>query len=78
MSYISDNFTPLASAIGGLTLGLSATIYLLFAGRITGMSGMLGGLVQLDMGSLHWKSIYVVCCHNRFVNMNRKEIERQS
>ena len=32
--------------IGGLMIGLAASIYLLFNGKIMGMSGILGGLVD--------------------------------
>jgi uncharacterized protein len=36
-------FTPLASTLGGGLIGLSAGVLLLFAGRIAGISGILGG-----------------------------------
>jgi uncharacterized membrane protein YedE/YeeE len=36
-----DNFTPIASLVGGVLIGLSATILLLFNGRIAGISGIL-------------------------------------
>lgn len=61
MSYISEDFTPWASLSGGIVLGVSTTLYLLFAGRITGMSGILNGVLTFEQGSLHWKSLYVVC-----------------
>lgn len=57
---VSEDFTPISALLGGLTLGLSATLYLLFAGRITGMSGFIDGVVTLDRQTLHWKCVYVV------------------
>jgi uncharacterized membrane protein YedE/YeeE len=36
-----ENFTPISATIGGLIIGLSATILLLFNGRIAGISGIL-------------------------------------
>lgn len=39
-------FTPVYSAIGGALIGLSAMLLLMGAGRIAGISGILGGLVD--------------------------------
>lgn len=41
-----ENFTPLASTIGGMLIGLSASMMLLLSGRIAGISGILGGLLS--------------------------------
>ena len=44
-----DHFTPLASLAGGLLIGLSATILLLFNGRVAGISGILwGALIERE------------------------------
>lgn len=37
------NFTPLSAAIGGALIGLSSALLMLLAGRIAGISGILGG-----------------------------------
>ena len=37
-------FTPLASTIGGMLIGISAVMLMLFNGRIAGISGILGRL----------------------------------
>jgi len=37
-------FTPVASTIGGMLIGLSAVLLMLFNGRIAGISGILGRL----------------------------------
>jgi len=40
-----NNFTPWASLAGGALIGLSAALFVLFNGRIAGISGILGGLL---------------------------------
>jgi uncharacterized protein len=44
-------FTPLASTIGGLLIGISAALMMLFNGRIAGISGILGRLFPPYEGS---------------------------
>jgi uncharacterized membrane protein YedE/YeeE len=41
---VVTEFTPLASTIGGMLIGISAVILMLFNGRIAGISGILGRL----------------------------------
>ena len=41
-----QEFTPWSSLIGGAIIGLSVTILILFKGRIAGISGILGTLMQ--------------------------------
>ena len=38
-------FTPLASTIGGMLIGLAAVLLMLFQGRIAGISGIIGRLL---------------------------------
>jgi uncharacterized protein len=38
-------FTPLASTFGGALIGAAAVIWMLFNGRISGISGILGSLL---------------------------------
>ena len=38
-------FTPLASTIGGVLIGISAVMLMLFNGRIAGISGIVGRLL---------------------------------
>jgi uncharacterized membrane protein YedE/YeeE len=40
-----DHFTPVASAVGGVLIGLSAAALLFFHGRIAGVSGIVAGLL---------------------------------
>lgn len=41
-----SNFTPWAALAGGMLIGLSAAVFVLFNGRIAGISGILGGLLE--------------------------------
>ncbi len=50
MSIDYAHFTPWASLIGGLLIGLSATIYVLGLGRIAGIAGIVGTTLQGLMG----------------------------
>ena len=43
------HFTPWASLVGGLLIGLSATIYVLGLGRIAGIAGIVGASLQALM-----------------------------
>ncbi|MDP2152462.1 MAG: YeeE/YedE thiosulfate transporter family protein [Methylotenera sp.] len=41
-----ENFTPIQSLIGGLLIGLSASILIISSGKIAGISGIVAGLMQ--------------------------------
>ena len=43
MSIDHTHFTPWASLVGGMVIGLSATLYVLGLGRIAGIAGIVGG-----------------------------------
>ncbi|MTV35991.1 YeeE/YedE family protein [Duganella radicis] len=49
------NFTPWASLAGGALIGLAAALLVLFNGRIAGISGIVGGLLQLPKGDIAWR-----------------------
>lgn len=52
-------FTPVASSIGGALIGLSAATMLVFNGRIAGISGILGGLIEGGEGR-SWRGSFIV------------------
>ncbi|MCL4315515.1 MAG: YeeE/YedE family protein [Gammaproteobacteria bacterium] len=54
-----ENFTPLSAALGGLLIGLAAAGLLLFNGRIAGISGILGGLLDLPRGDMSWRGAFI-------------------
>ena len=45
MTIAFEQFTPIASLIGGMMIGLAAFILMATNGRVMGISGILGGLV---------------------------------
>ncbi len=54
------NFTPVSALIGGLLIGLAATMLLLVNGRIAGISGIAGGLVKQAQGEVAWRLLFVL------------------
>lgn len=53
------NFTPWASLAGGLLIGLSAALLVLFNGRIAGISGIVGGLLRPVRRDIAWRIAFV-------------------
>jgi uncharacterized membrane protein YedE/YeeE len=49
------NFTPIASVLGGLLIGLGASAMLLLNGRIAGISGILAGVIKPVRGDTLWR-----------------------
>jgi hypothetical protein len=54
------SFTPWASLAGGVLIGLAATLLVLFNGRIAGISGVLGGLLEPARGDVAWRVAFVL------------------
>ena len=55
-----ENFTPVASLLGGMLIGLSASLLLLWDGKIAGISGIVGGLLTPSKGDTVWRALFVV------------------
>jgi uncharacterized membrane protein YedE/YeeE len=53
------DFTPIASLVGGIIIGVSASILLLLNGRIAGISGIVGGLLAPKAGETLWRLLFV-------------------
>lgn len=45
----------IAALIGGLTIGLSTSVLLLFKGRVFGISGIVGGIIKPMTGDVLWR-----------------------
>ena len=54
------NFTPISAAIGGLLIGLSAVLLMLLTGRIAGISGIFGGLLNWRGEDKGWRVAFIV------------------
>ena len=53
------NFTPWMSLAGGLMIGVATAIFLLFNGRIAGISGIVGGLLNPSPGDVAWRVAFL-------------------
>jgi hypothetical protein len=54
------NFTPWTALAGGAVIGLAAAMFILLNGRIAGISGILGGLLQLPKGDMAWRIAFLL------------------
>lgn len=52
-------FTPWSALIGGLMIGGAAAALILLNGRIAGISGVLGGLLQAGRGDRGWRLAFL-------------------
>lgn len=53
------NFTPLSALLGGLLIGLATSLMLLFAGKIAGISGIVGGFLRQDREDSAWRGYFL-------------------
>jgi len=54
------DFTPWSALGGGLLIGLAAALFVLFNGRIAGISGIVGGLLRPATGELGWRIAFLL------------------
>lgn len=54
-----NNFTPWTSLAGGLMIGIATALFLVFNGRIAGISGIVGGLLTPARGDIAWRLAFV-------------------
>ena len=55
------NFTPINSLLGGIFIGLAATILLFANGRIMGISGILGDIISFkEKDQISWRIVFVI------------------
>jgi uncharacterized membrane protein YedE/YeeE len=55
-----ENFTPISALAGGVLIGISATLLLLFNGRIAGISGILNGLFLAPKNDRLWRLLFLL------------------
>ncbi|QDL56489.1 YeeE/YedE family protein [Rhodoferax aquaticus] len=55
-----NHFTPWASLVGGILLGLASAAFILVNGRILGISGIVGGLLRPKAGDAGWRIAFVL------------------
>lgn len=55
-----QNFTPWNGLAGGLLIGLSATLFLIATGRISGISGIAENILRLRSRDFTWSLAYLI------------------
>jgi uncharacterized membrane protein YedE/YeeE len=55
-----ETFTPLSATIGGLLIGLSATILWVVNGRTAGISNIAGGIYPVRRGDELWRMVFLI------------------
>jgi uncharacterized protein len=56
---VVEDFTPLSGLVGGIMIGAAATLMLWLNGRISGISGITGGLLERRPG-IGWRLAFLV------------------
>jgi hypothetical protein len=54
-----ENFTPVSGLIGGMLIGVAAALLLLLNGRISGISGIVGGLLSPKSSDAGWRVVFI-------------------
>ncbi|KQZ81553.1 MULTISPECIES: YeeE/YedE family protein [unclassified Pseudomonas] len=54
------NFTPWSSLAGGALIGLAASLFVIFNGRIAGISGLIGSLLQRGSEGVSEKALFLL------------------
>jgi hypothetical protein len=52
-------FTPWSALAGGAIIGLAAVLFALFNGRVTGISGIVGGLLRPSLPDAAWRAAFL-------------------
>lgn len=55
-----QHFTPWASLLGGTLIGLATLIFILFNGRIAGISSIIGGLIKPRLQDIGWRIAFLL------------------
>lgn len=53
------NLTPLSGLLGGALIGLATAILMTLTGRLAGVSGILGGLLQVKPVDAGWRIAFI-------------------
>jgi uncharacterized membrane protein YedE/YeeE len=54
-----NNFTPWSALAGGALIGLASAIFVLFNGRIAGISGIISGLIKPRLHDTSWRIAFI-------------------
>ncbi|NGX14996.1 YeeE/YedE family protein [Wenzhouxiangella sp. XN24] len=53
-------FTPWSALLGGGLIGLASGILLLLSGRVAGVSGIAGGMLRPEPGTVGWRPAFLL------------------
>jgi uncharacterized membrane protein YedE/YeeE len=56
---METEFTPLASLVGGLLIGIAAVLMMAGSGRIAGVSGIVAGLLRSPESGGAWRAAFI-------------------
>ena len=54
-----NNFTLIAAAVGGALIGLATVLLMMLTGRVAGISGIFGGLLDFDNDDKGWRIAFI-------------------
>ncbi|PZU38867.1 MAG: YeeE/YedE [Acidovorax sp.] len=64
MTILWNSFTPWSSLVGGMLIGLAAALLIVLLGRIAGISGIVGALLQrsswASVANWGWRAAFVI------------------
>lgn len=55
-----ENFTPVPALVGGILIGLSATLLWVVNGRTAGISNIAGGMYPVRRGDELWRIVFLI------------------
>ena len=55
-----NHFTPWMALAGGIVLGLASALFILFNGRVLGISGIVGGLLRPKTRDIVWRLSFLL------------------
>lgn len=55
-----ENFTPLSATVGGVLIGIAATILWAVNGRTAGISNIVGGMYPMRRGDELWRIVFLI------------------
>ncbi|PKO47760.1 MAG: YeeE/YedE [Betaproteobacteria bacterium HGW-Betaproteobacteria-22] len=54
-----NNFTPWNALAGGLLIGIASALFILFNGRIAGITGIIAGLIKPRLHDIGWRLAFI-------------------
>lgn len=55
-----NHFTPWTALAGGALIGAASALFILFNGRIAGITGIVGGLIKPKPNDINWRLAFII------------------